>query len=75
MRFLEIRYLDFSVADVAVFDAGDVYTAGLNYDLMPFMSEIYNLETPEYYVVAVTKEEDADTEITYLKGIFYLKVN
>uniref|UniRef100_A0A1B6GPN2 Transferrin-like domain-containing protein n=1 Tax=Cuerna arida TaxID=1464854 RepID=A0A1B6GPN2_9HEMI len=55
-------------ADVAVFDAGDVYTAGLNYDLIPFMSEIYNLGTDDYYVVAVAKEEDAATEITYLKG-------
>lgn len=53
---------------MAVFDAGDVYTAGLNYNLMPFMSEIYNLDTPEYYVIAVTKEEDPDTELTYLKG-------
>ncbi|XP_054267842.1 melanotransferrin [Macrosteles quadrilineatus] len=55
-------------ADVAVFDAGDVYTAGLNYDLIPFMAEIYNLGSPDYYVVAVAKEEDASTEITYLKG-------
>ncbi|XP_046667052.1 melanotransferrin-like [Homalodisca vitripennis] len=58
------------LADVAVFDAGDVYTAGLNYNLIPFMSEIYNLGTDDYYVVAVAKEEDAATEITYLKGIF-----
>ncbi|ALC44346.1 Tsf2 [Drosophila busckii] len=55
-------------ADVAVFDAGDVYTGGLNYDLIPFMSEVYNLGEPEYYVVAVAKEEDPDTELTYLKG-------
>lgn len=58
----------FSQADVAVFDAGDVYTAGLNYGLMPFMSETYNLDTPEYYVLAVAKEEDPDTDLTYLKG-------
>ncbi|XP_017955675.1 melanotransferrin [Drosophila navojoa] len=55
-------------ADISVFDAGDVYTAGLNYDLIPFMSEVYNLGEPEYYVVAVAKEEDPDTELTYLKG-------
>lgn len=56
------------LADVAVLDASDVYTAGLRYRLVPFISEIYNLPTPEYYVVAVAKEEDPDTEITYLKG-------
>jgi hypothetical protein len=54
---------------VAVFDAGDVYTAGLKYDLIPFISEVYNLGQPEYYAVAVAKEEDPDTELTYLKGI------
>lgn len=56
------------VADVAVFDAADVYTAGLRYEMTPFMSEVYNLGGPEYYVVAVGKEEDPDTELTYMKG-------
>lgn len=58
-----------SLADVAVFDAGDVYTAGLKYDLIPFISEVYNLGEPEYYAVAVAREEDPDTELTYMKGI------
>lgn len=55
-------------ADVAVLDSGDVYTAGLQYDEIPFIAEVYNLGTPEYYVVAVAKEEDPATEMTYLKG-------
>ncbi|CAG9831580.1 unnamed protein product [Diabrotica balteata] len=55
-------------ADVTVLDASDVYTAGLNYDLVPFISEVYNLEEPEYYVVAVGKESDPSTELTYLKN-------
>lgn len=59
-------------ADVAVLDASDVYTAGLNYDLVPFISEVYNLEDPEYYVVAVAKESDPSTELTYLKSMYYL---
>ncbi|XP_060530062.1 transferrin 2 isoform X3 [Cylas formicarius] len=54
-------------ADVAVLDASDVYTAGLNFDLVPFISEVYNLEDPDYYVVAVAKESDPDTELTYLR--------
>ena len=57
-------------ADVAVLDAGDIYTAGLQYDEIPFIAEVYNLGVPEYYVVAVAKEEDPSTELTYLKGIF-----
>lgn len=56
------------VTDVAMLDAADVYTAGLKYDLIPFMSEVYNLGEPEYYVVAVAKVEDPDTELTYLKN-------
>jgi hypothetical protein len=64
-----------SIADVAVFDAGDVYTAGLKYDLIPFISEVYNLGEPEYYAVAVAREEDPDTELTYLKGIASLSLD
>ncbi|KAK7603014.1 hypothetical protein V9T40_003013 [Parthenolecanium corni] len=55
-------------ADVAVFDSGDIYTAGLQYDEIPIIAEVYNLGTPEFYVVAVAKEEDPSTEMTYLKG-------
>ncbi|XP_025413033.1 melanotransferrin [Sipha flava] len=55
-------------ADVAVMDAGDIYTAGLEYDEIPFITEMYDLPEPEYYVVAVAKEEDPSTELTYLKG-------
>lgn len=56
------------IADVAVLDASDVYTAGLQYHLIPFISEVYNLEDAEYYVVAVSKESDPSTELTYLRG-------
>ena len=49
-------------------DAGDVYTAGKNFELIPILVEQYNLETPEYYAVAVAWEEDPDTDILYLKG-------
>jgi len=55
-------------ADVAVMDAGDIYEGGLRYDLIPIMSEVYNLGIPEYYVVAVSREDDPDTELTYLTG-------
>ncbi|XP_063907612.1 transferrin 2 isoform X1 [Zophobas morio] len=56
------------LADVTVLDASDIYTAGLNFELIPFISEIYNLNEPESYVVAVGKESDPDTELTYLRG-------
>ncbi|XP_011142165.1 melanotransferrin [Harpegnathos saltator] len=56
------------IADVAMLDASDVYTAGLRFELIPFISEVYNLDTPDYYVVAVAKEEDDNTDLTYLKN-------
>lgn len=56
------------LADVAMMDAGDIYTAGLTFDLVPIISEVYNLGKPEYYVVAVSKEDDPSTDLTYLKG-------
>lgn len=58
------------LADVAVLDAGDIYTAGLTFDLVPIISEVYNLGKPEYYVVAVSKEDDPSTDLTYLKGFY-----
>jgi len=51
-------------------DAGDIYIAGLHYDEIPFITEMYDLPEPEYYVVAVAKKEDSDTEISFLKGLF-----
>jgi len=55
-------------ADAAVFDAGDIYKGGLQFELIPVLAEIYNLEVPEYYAVAVAYQGDAETELTYLKG-------
>ena len=31
------------------------------------MAEVYNLPTPHYYVVAVTKQRDNSSELIYLK--------
>lgn len=60
------------LADVAMMDAGDIYTAGLTFDLVPIISEVYNLGKPEYYVVAVSKEDDPSTDLTYLKGLKFV---
>lgn len=57
-----------------MFDAGDIYTAGLHFGLIPVMQEVYNtrdstIGEPEYYAVAVAYQGDPDTELTYLKGM------
>ena len=43
------------------------FRAGFQYGLKPVMAEIYNLPTPHYYVVAVTKQRDNSSELIYLK--------
>lgn len=63
-----MRFVEAGVADIVMLDASDVYTAGLRHNLVPIISEVYSLGEPEYYVVALAKEEDPDTELTYLKG-------
>lgn len=49
-------------------DAADVWEAARHYSLEPILSEVYGLGETSYYAVAVAKEQDPDTEITYLKG-------
>ena len=58
-----------SDADIAVMEAGDVYSAGLHYGLVPIIAERYNLATTHYYVVAVSKEDDTTTDVVYLRSI------
>ncbi len=63
-----MRLIRHGEADVTVLDAGDIYKAGWQYDLIPIMAEVYNLGEPYYYAVAVTKQRDNDTELIYLKN-------
>ncbi|KAI8423112.1 hypothetical protein MSG28_014195 [Choristoneura fumiferana] len=56
------------VADIAVLDAGDMLHAALSHRLVPFMQEIYSSGNNWYYAVAVAKEQDPDTDLTYLRG-------
>lgn len=55
-------------ADVTMLDAGDVYRAGEKYHLMPILMERYNLRESAYYVVAVARQSDRETDLLYLKG-------
>ena len=63
-----LQAIQTGVADVTMLDAGDIYTAGLNFDMISILSEVYNLGKPEYFVVAVAKATDPDTELIYLKN-------
>ncbi|XP_076364560.1 LOW QUALITY PROTEIN: transferrin 2-like [Tachypleus tridentatus] len=55
-------------ADLTVLDAGDIYTAGHKYNLIPIVAEQYNLDDTYYYVVAVAQQPDKETDLLYLKG-------
>lgn len=62
-----MRAIRHGEADVVVLDAGDVYRAGYLFGLIPIMAEVYNLDGPRYYAVAVTKQRDNSSELIYLK--------
>lgn len=55
-------------ADFALFDAADMLHAANMHRLVPFMQEIYSSGDNWYYAVAVAKEQDPDTDLTYLRG-------
>ncbi|XP_045780412.1 melanotransferrin isoform X1 [Maniola jurtina] len=54
--------------DFAVFDAADMLHAAYRHRLVPFMQEMYSSGNNWYYAVAVAKEQDPDTDLTYLRG-------
>ncbi|XP_052745065.1 melanotransferrin [Bicyclus anynana] len=55
-------------SDFALFDAADMLHAAHRHRLVPFMQEVYSSGNNWYYAVAVAKEQDPDTELTYLRG-------
>ncbi|GBP40151.1 Lactotransferrin [Eumeta japonica] len=54
--------------DFALFDAADMLHAASVHHLVPFMQELYSTGNNWYYAVAVAKEQDPDTDLTYLRG-------
>ncbi|XP_015924816.1 transferrin 2 [Parasteatoda tepidariorum] len=63
-----MQMINENAADLVVLDAGEIYKAGQKYNLMPIIAEQYDLEEPAYYVIAVAKTPDKDTDLLYLKG-------
>ena len=57
-----------SLADIVMLDAGDVYTAGHQFNQIPIMNEIYDEDKSSFFVVAVSKETDLDTDLLYLRS-------
>lgn len=55
-------------ADIAMMDPGDIAVAGLWYNLVPIVSEKYNLNDSSFYAVAVARTADKDTDLLDLKG-------
>ncbi|XP_015788305.1 melanotransferrin-like [Tetranychus urticae] len=55
-------------ADLVMLDAADVYRAGHQYGLVPILTEKYDLTDPSYYVVAVAKKTDRESDLFFLKG-------
>lgn len=49
-------------------DAADVWEGARHFALEPFMAEVYGSGKSSYYAVAVAKDSDPDTDITFLRG-------
>lgn len=62
-----MQYISEGVADIAMMDAGDIYRAGRQYNLIPILAEKYNLNESAYYVVATARQSDKETDLLYLK--------
>ncbi|XP_072934834.1 transferrin 2 [Epargyreus clarus] len=54
--------------DFALLDAADMLHAAYRHRLVPFMQEVYTSGDNWYYAVAIAKEQDKDTDLTYLRG-------
>ncbi|XP_048486499.1 melanotransferrin isoform X2 [Plutella xylostella] len=55
-------------SDFALLDPADMLHAAAAHRLAPFMQEVYSSGDNWYYAVAVAKEQDPDTDVTYLRG-------
>lgn len=55
-------------ADFVLLDAADMLHAAATHRLVPFMQEVYSSGDDWYYAVAVAKEQDPDTDLTYLRA-------
>lgn len=66
------RHCEHAVADgtcdFLLLDSADMLHAAAVHKLVPFMQEVYSSGNNWYYAVAVAKEQDPDTDITYLRG-------
>ena len=62
-----MRKIQQGQADLTVLDAADIYTGGQKYNLEPILTEQNNLND-SYYVVALAKKADPNTDLLYLKG-------
>lgn len=60
--------IDRNEADLTMLDAADLYFAERTYGLTPIMAEVYDLDEPIAYAVAVAKIKDPDTTLLDLRG-------
>ncbi|UYV68315.1 MFI2 [Cordylochernes scorpioides] len=76
---IDVNYIDFLEVDKDVQVAGEQSIEEIvkevmgkeedeEYGLIPVVAEQYNLPDPAFYVVAVARQPDKDTDLLYLKG-------
>ncbi|XP_066285080.1 uncharacterized protein [Branchiostoma lanceolatum] len=55
-------------ADVITLDGGDIYQAGMKYNMRPIMGEDYGNGDASYWAVAVVRKDDSEININNLRG-------
>ncbi|XP_066285078.1 uncharacterized protein [Branchiostoma lanceolatum] len=57
-----------NMADVITLDGGDIYQAGMKYNMRPIMGEDYGNGDASYWAVAVVRKDDSEININNLRG-------
>ncbi|CAH1266109.1 LTF [Branchiostoma lanceolatum] len=55
-------------ADVITLDGGDIYQAGMKYNMRPIMGEDYGNGDASYWAVAVVRKDNSEININNLRG-------
>ncbi|XP_078597834.1 uncharacterized protein LOC144873914 isoform X1 [Branchiostoma floridae x Branchiostoma japonicum] len=63
-----MQMIHMNQADVITLDGGDIYQAGMKYNMRPIMGEDYGNGDASYWAVAVVRKDNQEIDINNLRG-------
>ncbi|KAI8511347.1 antigen p97 [Branchiostoma belcheri] len=63
-----MQMIHMNQADVITLDGGDIYQAGMKYNMRPIMGEDYGNGDASYWAVAVVRKDDPEINMNNLRG-------